>query len=279
MTLDATSGPDSRPSAPDPNGGDSGGRGRRAGRGARGATWALLRSEARLLRREPGAIVWAVVVPVVAAAVLANVPATREPSADLGGWSFSQVYLPTLILFSASLLAVQALPSVLAKYREDGILKRLRTTPASPVNLLVALFALMAGVAALVAVVLALIPVLSGVAFRGNAVAFALVVLLSLLAFTAIGVLFAAVSPNSRFAAGLGTVSVFVLWFFAGMWIPRSVFPGALATVADYTPSGAASQALLDAMGGGWPSTHAVLVLLGWAALCSVVAARAFRWE
>lgn len=253
-------------------------RGRMRGRPA-GVTRSMLRSEARLMAREPGAIVWAVVLPVVASVVLANVPATRAPSAGLGGWSVSQVYLPTLVLFTASLLAVQALPSILARYREDGVLKRLRTTPAPPSSLLVALFVLVGLVSAAVAVVLTLVPSVSGVAFRGNPTAYGLVVVLAIVAFTGLGLLFASVAPNSRFAAGLGTVSVFVLWFFAGMWIPRSVFPDALATVADYTPSGAASGAMLDAMGGNWPSLRAVLVLLGWTLGCAAVARLTFRWE
>lgn len=248
-------------------------------RPASGATGALLRNEARLLRREPGAVVWAVVLPIVAAIVLANVPATRSPSEGLGGWSFSQVYLPTLIIFTASLLSVQALPALLAKYREDGILKRLRTTPASPANLLVALFVLMGGVSAAVALLLTVIPIVSGVRFRGNGIAFALVVVLTLVSFTALGLLFAAVSPNSRFATGLGTIAFFVLAFFAGMWIPRSIFPATLATVADWTPSGAASRALLDSMQGDWPALQSVFVLVLYAAVCALVAARTFRWE
>ncbi len=248
-------------------------------RSASSATWALLRSEARLLRREPASVVWAVVLPLVAATVLANLTATRTPSADLGGWSFSEVYLPTLIIFTASLLSVQALPALLAKYREDGILKRLRTTPASPTNLLVALFVLMGGVSAAVALLMTLIPIVSGTPFRGNGLAFGLVVVLTLVSLTALGLLFAAVSPNSRFATGIGTVAFFVLAFFAGMWIPRSLFPDTLATVADWTPSGAASRALLDSMHGDWPALQSVFVLVLYAALSSLVAARTFRWE
>ncbi|WP_083283106.1 ABC transporter permease [Humibacillus sp. DSM 29435] len=248
-------------------------------RSASGATRALLRNEARLLRREPATVIWAVVLPLVAATVLANVPATRSPNADLGGWSFSQVYLPTLIILTASLLSVQALPALLAKYREDGILKRLRTTPASPTNLLVALFVLMGGVSAAVALLMTLIPVVSGVPFRGNGLAFGLVVVLTLVSFTALGLLFAAVSPNSRFATGIGTVAFFVLAFFAGLWIPRSLFPATLATVADWTPSGAASRAMLDSMQGDWPAVQSVFVLVLYAAVCAVVATRMFRWE
>ena len=99
---------------------------------ARSALRALVASEARLLLREPGFIAWAVVIPVVATVVLAVLPATRRPEAGLGGWSFSQLYLPVLVLFTASLLAVQGLPTVLAQYRADGVLKRLRTTSPPP---------------------------------------------------------------------------------------------------------------------------------------------------
>ena len=250
-----------------------------SGRSAAGATRALLRSEARLLRREPGALVWAVALPLLAAVALANVPATREPSESLGGLSYSQVYLPTLIIFTASLLSLQTLPVLLAKYREDGILKRLRTTPASPTNLLVALFVLMGGVSAVVALLLALIPVVSGVPFRGNGLAFAVVVAATLFSFTALGSLLAALAPNSRFATGLGTIALLVMSFFAGLWIPRSIFPDTLATVADWTPSGAASKALLDSMQGGWPTVQSLFVLVLYAAVFAVVAARTFRWE
>ena len=248
-------------------------------RSASHATGALLRSEARLLRREPGALIWAVVLPLIAATVLANVPATREPSKSLGGWSFSQVYLPTLIIFTASLLSLQTLPALLAKYREDGILKRLRTTPTSPTNLLIALFLLMGGVSAVVAALMTLIPVASGVPFRGNGLAFALVVVLTLVSFTALGLVLAALSPSSRFANGLGTIALLVMSFFAGLWIPRSTFSDTLATVADWTPSGAASRALLSSMQGDWPTVQSLFVLVLYAAVCAWVAARTFRWE
>lgn len=250
----------------------------------RSALLALVASEARLLRREPGLVVWAVLVPVVATIVLAVVPVTRSPVADLGGWSFSQLYLPVLVLFTTSLLAVQGLPTVLAQYRDDGVLKRLRTTPVAPAQLLVAIMVVLGCAAAAVTVILVAIPAALGNPPPGNLPAFALVCLLVLLALLALGALVGALSPNPRIATGLGTVLTFVLWFFAGMWIPRTVFPAVLDRIADLTPSGAASAAMLRAMHGqalldGWPSWGQLAVLLVWTIGATLVAARTFRWE
>ncbi len=240
---------------------------------------ALVTNEARLLLREPGIVVWAVVIPVVATVVLAVLPATRHPITDLGGWSVSQLYLPVLVLFTASLLGVQGLPTVLAQYRADGVLKRLRTTPVAPSQLLVAIMVVLGTATLVVTVVLVAIPAALGNPPPGNITAFALVTVLAMAALVSLGTLVSALVPNPRVATGLGTLLTFALWFFAGMWIPRTVFPEALARVADLTPTGAASAALLEAMHGGWPDLTQVLVLLAWTALPALVAARMFRWE
>lgn len=246
---------------------------------ARSALRALVASEARLLLREPGIIAWAVVIPVVATVVLAVLPATRRPEAGLGGWSFSQLYLPVLVLFTASLLAVQGLPTVLAQYRADGVLKRLRTTPVAPSQLLAAIMVVLGAAALVVTAVLVAIPAALGNPPPGNGAAFALVTVLAMAALLAIGTLLSALVPNPRVATGLGTLLTFLLWFFAGMWIPRTAFPELLGRVADLTPTGAASAALLEAMRGGWPDVTQVLVLLAWAILPALAAARTFRWE
>src|ERR1700743_106848 len=92
----------------------------------------MLRSEGLLLFRNPGVVIWTAILPVAAAIILGSIPAVRKPSASLGGLSFFQIYQPILVFFAITLLAMQALPDVLTRYREMGVLKRLPTTPASP---------------------------------------------------------------------------------------------------------------------------------------------------
>ena len=123
---------------------------------------ALLKSEARLLARNPGVVIWTVILPVAASIVLAAIPAIRRPDDSLGGLSFFQVYQPVLVLFAITLLAVQALPDVLTRYREMGVLKRLRTTPVSPALLLFAQLALTMIVSVACMLLMVVVPVLVG---------------------------------------------------------------------------------------------------------------------
>jgi ABC-2 type transport system permease protein len=52
-----------------------------------------------------------------------------------------------------------------------------------------------------------------------------------------------------------------------------------LRDIGDYTPLGAAVQALQDATAGTWPSAGQLLVMAAYAVICSLLAPRLFRWQ
>jgi ABC-2 type transport system permease protein len=66
---------------------------------------------------------------------------------------------------------------------------------------------------------------------------------------------------------------------FAGLWIPRATMPASLLRISDFTPLGAAVQAMQDSMGGSWPHPSGLAVLAGYAVVFTVAAARFFRWD
>jgi ABC-2 type transport system permease protein len=66
---------------------------------------------------------------------------------------------------------------------------------------------------------------------------------------------------------------------FAGVWTPGATMPDAARNVADFTPIGAASEAIADAWSGAWPTPLHLAVLVGCAVVASAAAARLFRWE
>lgn len=239
----------------------------------------MLASEARLLARNPGVVVWTAILPVAAAIVLAAIPAVRKPSKDLGGLSFYHVYQPILILFAITLLAVQALPDVLTRYREMGVLKRLRTTPASPALLLLAQLALTLIVSAGCTVVMTVVPALVGASWPDNAGGFVLSYLLAAWALLSLGLLIASLFHNAKVAAGFGTVLFFVLQFFAGLWLQRPHMPTWLRHISDFTPSGAGVQALTDSAVGHWPQLLHLLVLAVWGTAMTAASIRLFSWE
>lgn len=245
------------------------------GRAAR----AMLVSEARLLARNPGVVIWTVFLPIAASIVLAAIPSVRASSGNLGGLSYFQIYQPILIFFTMTLLAMQALPDVLTRYREMGVLKRLRTTPASPALLLFAQLTLILSIAIVCMVVMVVIPALVGASWPHNATGFVLAYLLGAWAMLGLGLVIASSFHNAKVAAGLGTFLFFVLQFLAGLWLPRPNMPSWLRHVSDFTPSGAAVQSLTDSSLGHWPSALHLIVLAVWGAAASGLAIRIFSWE
>jgi ABC-2 type transport system permease protein len=243
------------------------------------AASAMLKSEARLLARNPGVVVWTAILPVVAAIVLAAIPAVRQPMDGLGGLSFFAVYQPVLVLFAVTLLAVQAMPDVLTRYREMGVLKRLRTTPVSPAVLLFAHLALILAVSLGCMLVMVIVPALIGATWPQNIAGFLLGYLLAAWALLGVGMVIASLFRNAKVAARFGTLLFFVLQFFAGLWLQRPLMPDWLRHISDFTPSGAAAQALTDSTGGQWPSLLHLAVLAAWGVAMSAVAIRLFTWE
>lgn len=239
---------------------------------------AHLRSESRLLAREPVALIFGALLPLAAIVVMVAVPAARRPHEALGGVSVVQAYTPVLILFATSMLGLTIVPGILGSYREVGVLKRLRTTPAPPAALLAALFTLVAAVGLVVAGLIA------AIAWAGGARAeqpgwFALTVALSTACFVAMGSVLAAVIPNAKAAPGVGNAIAVLMWAASGLWVPRAAFPGWVLRLADLTPGGAAARAMLDATTGAPPSWPAYVVLLVWGVGSVVLATRLFRWE
>lgn len=240
---------------------------------------AMIRNEARLLRREPALVAWGVAVPLFANLVLNLIPGTRRPQQMLDGLSWSQLYVPTIALFTLSMLAVQSLPSTLGTYRQDGILRRLRTTPVSPAVLLTAVCVVLSAVGLVVTALIMLTPVVTGVGLPGNPLPFTLAAVLALVSFVTIGALITAVAPTARFATGIGAVATPLLWFASGMWVPIPAMPDWLGRICELIPSGAAGRAMQYAMFGQWPTWGQLAVLAGWTVVCAGLAVRWFRWE
>ena len=240
---------------------------------------AHLRSETRLILREAAALIFGAVLPLAAIIVMSAIPAAREPLADFGGLSVVRTYQPTILLFATSVLGLTIVPAILGGYRQAGILRRLRTTPASQATLLAALFVVVAAVGLVVAALIVAVPAIAGAGLSEHLGWFALAAVLSLVAFLALGTLLAAVVPSPQVAAGLGNVVAALMWFSAGLWLPRVFFPDWLVTLTDLTPGGAATRAMIDAAVGVQPSWQPFVVLVVWTAAAALVAVRTFRWE
>ena len=238
----------------------------------------LVRVEAKLLIRDTLTLLLTLLLPAVLILIFGSIGALREPSPELGGRSFIQVWAPSMVVLITAMLALQAFPTQLATYRERGILRRLSTTPVSP-SLLLAAQLLVNMVLAAVSV--ALMIVVAAAAFDvpmpQHPIGFLLTLVLGTSAIFALGLVVAAITPSPRAAAGIGLLVFFPVMFFGGVYVPTEFLPSFLETISSYVPPSV--QALQEA----WIGTGAEPLQLGAMLLCTAifgaVAARTFRWD
>jgi ABC-2 type transport system permease protein len=239
----------------------------------------LVGCEAKLAWRNPRGLVIGIAFPVVMLVVFGELPHAQLHRAALGGLTRFDAEVPVLATLVVAALALVSLPSPLATYRQEGILRRLATTPiprswvlAAPVviNLCLAIVGFV--------IVFAVGHLAFGLAIPRSPGTLALALVLCIAALFAIGLAIAAVVHVS----GLQLVSAATflpLVFFAGLWIPRQQMSSVLRRISDYTPLGAAVQAIQDAIRGTFPPTRPLLVMVACALIFALAAWRLFRWE
>jgi len=239
----------------------------------------LTLTEFKLLLRTPAALLWGVAFPVAGWIVIGLIPGTGKPVKAFGYASVQQTYLPIIIAFALIMSGVQFLPATLVSYRERGILRRMFTTPVTPLALLGAQLAIILGAQVVTTALIAILGVGAFSASIGQPLAFIIAFLLLAAAASTVGLLVSAVSFTSKAAAAIGGVLFFVLIFFAGLWLPRPEMPGWLRGISNATPGGAGVQAIQDAVAGHWASGLYFGVLAAWVIGGGALAIRFFRWE
>lgn len=244
----------------------------------------LLTTEMKIgLRRPVGAFV-AIAIPLILLVIFGSIPATTRPEAALGGISFFTLYVPTLLVFILIAVGLGGLPQQLAAYREQGVLRRLSTTPVPPSWLLAAQLT--------VSLILAAIGILillgvGAVAFRlafpptlGGCMVALVSLILTVAATLGLGLCAAALAPSPQVAGAFQALFFYPLAFFSGLYVPiQELHSQVVSAIAKVLPTGAGFNALHASFLGHSPGIEPLLVLAAWAIGCSVAAARLFRWE
>ena len=108
----------------------------------------ILRTEAKLVLREPIGIGFSLVLPLVLLLVFGLPDSAREPDPNLDGKVPIDTVMPSMALaLSFGMLAIFMLPGFMTDYRARGILRRLSTTPVHPAKLLGAQLIVQAAIA------------------------------------------------------------------------------------------------------------------------------------
>jgi ABC-2 type transport system permease protein len=250
----------------------------------RKAPWAafgqIVRNEARLASRRPLGLIGGIGLPVGLLIVFGELPSFKQTLPQLGGHSLFSAYVPVLMCFGLGMLALLGLPIPLVSYRELGVLRRLSTTPVPPSWLLAAQGAVQLGTAVITGTAVVIISTTAfGVAAPKSPGGLVVSYLLAVAGLFAIGLVIASLARTSGAVNVIGRVTFFPLMFFAGLWLPRALMPGFLVDVSNFTPLGAAVQAVQASMQTGFPPVEPLLVLAGYAVVFGFLAKRFFRWE
>lgn len=250
----------------------------RSWRGLVGLTWL----EVKIFVREPLGLIGTVFVPVVAfmligrafgPAIMGRSPAQRATAGvDLA------VFAALLI----SISAVQSLVTIVAIYREGGILKRLRATPLRPLTILSAhvLVKLLFTATTLTLTMVAgrrFLPPDTPVPW----LSFGLATVAGMFGMLALGFLLASLAPTARFAQPIAGIVLYPMIGISGLFIPLERLPRALQWLAHLSPATYA----VSLMRGAWHHdswlSHGpdLLGLAVISAIAAGLAMRFFRWE
>lgn len=239
----------------------------------------LVKDEVLLAWRTPTGLFVGIGLPLLLLVVFGSLPVFRQPNESMGGLTGIDVEFPVLFAFAIAASGLIT-PAPLATYREQGILRRLSTTPVPPAWVLGAQLVVNASIAIVAMVLLMGVgTAVFGVEAPRSPGALVLATLLSIGAVFAIGLVIAALAPRATVAQTIGGMVFFVLMFFGGLWLPRAAMPAVLRDVSNLTPLGAGVEAIQSALQTGFPPVTSLLVLVAYAAVFWWLAVRFFRWE
>ncbi len=237
--------------------------------------------ELKLQFRDWGAITFGLLFPAVLLLVLGFAfPGFRDPDPNLNGGRLIDLYTPIALVLVLVMVGVSTVATVLTGYRQDGILRRLRTTPLRPARLLVAQLVSQLTVAAgglLLAILAAsvVLDVPTPASWGGVLVALAL----AAGALFSIGLLIGALARTNSAAQGISMVAWLPIMVLAGLWFPREAMPETMRRLSDLSPGGAGVDAVQQAWFGVGAPGASLAVLAGFTVLIGSVAVMLFRWE
>jgi ABC-2 type transport system permease protein len=243
--------------------------------------WKLTWLEMKIFVREPLGVVGTMGIPVLLFAVLGRLFGGSAGDGAAQSRSIVGEDLPILGALLITLNAVLSLVTVIAIYREGGILKRLRATPLRP-HVILSAHVIVKLIMTVITMVLTMLvsaryyPIRADVQF----VRFSLAMLVVTLAILSIGFVIASIVPTARFAQPIGSLLLYPMIAVSGLFVPIAALPAWLRPLSPLVPLTYAVSLLRGIWKGDAWSAHGadVLALVFVFGLCTALSTRVFRW-
>lgn len=246
-------------------------------RGIKQLTW----TEFNLNLRDPLMVFWSLAFPTLWLVLMVVVIPGPIPGFSYEGLNEASFYLPSgicLVILCASFIGV---PLTLTTYRETAVLRRLRVTPVKILTLVVSFsISQFAFITVGILVLLVIGKFFFGIQVLGSWAALIGVTFLGMITFLAIGGAIGSVAPSFR-AANILIWTVFMpMLFLSELFMPLSIMPTWLQTIAKILPLAPMNSLLRDIVYGVPPvDLWRLGVLIGWFVVATIITVRCFRWE
>ncbi len=237
--------------------------------------------EAKLFLREPMSAFFTLVFPLMYLLLFGAISG-NEPTPQFGGQRTIDASIPGLTAMIICIAGLMSTTMTMSTYREKGVLRRLRTTPVSPLVVLVAQVIVvftMTGLGMLLLVTAG--KLVYHVRFEGNPFSVLAGFVLSSLSFFGIGFILAGTMPTVRSAWVVGMVLLYPMLLLSGAFFTVELLPAAVQKVSAFLPLTYVVN-LLRGLWAGEPWGEHLLdvgVLTGLLLLGTIVSVRTFRWE
>jgi len=235
------------------------------------------RAELVLTLRRGESVLLTLVIPIMLLVFFLTVDILPKP---VGVQESVDFLAPGILALAVMSTAMVGLGIATGFERQYGVLKRLGSTPLGRPRLLGAKTNSIIAVEVLQVVILVAVAAALGWNPVNTSIGAAIVaIILGTIAFAGLGLLMAGTLRGEVVLAAANGLYILLL-LVGGMIFPLAKLPGAIRPIARALPSGALSDALHHALGGGHASGSAYwFVLLAWAVAAPVAAALTFKWE
>jgi ABC-2 type transport system permease protein len=238
--------------------------------------------EGKLFMREPVGAFFTLVFPLIMLFIFGTIYSNIPTGPGSGGPEAIGGLIPAFIAMVIGITGLMAVTITMATYRENGILRRLRTTPVSPLVVMAAQVAVVFAMTALGTLLLIAAGMLVyHVRFEGSILSLVGGFILGSLSFFGIGFILAGILPTARTAQIVAMVLVYPMLIFSGAAWPRELMPAAVQQASAFIPL-TYVVSLLRGLWTGAPWGNHLLdvgVLVGMLLLGIIISAKTFRWE
>ena len=233
--------------------------------------------------RNPAAAAFTFAFPLMFLVVFIAINGNDRIDQSGGSVKFAQYYVPAILAFGLISACYTNLAFTVSNRRENGMLKRTRGTPLSPVTYLAGMIGNVIVVAVILsALVIALGLLVYGVTFPGRYLGLAVTVVVGAFCFSALGIAVSTFVPNEDAAPAIINFVLFPLLFISGTFGPveDTSLIGRIAAVFPVRALNRSMVAVFDPLqsGNGIHLTY-LLVMLAWGLAGLAISLRRFRWE